>query len=152
MYKKWSGHVNILEHMPGVSQSWPFNFNFFFLNFFLCWYSLTVTSRILTFQEAKEHLGALADKLGPSLTDIDVCWGSYFEVRKPMLYNAHLSDDAIFSLFPEYQLSVKTPQTPSDAAEQGDFLPQEILVNEFWYSCNVCPFNLSGNRASNSNS
>ncbi|KAL3515496.1 hypothetical protein ACH5RR_022398 [Cinchona calisaya] len=37
-------------------------------------------------EEAKEHLGALADKLGPSLTDID--------------------------------LSVKTPQTPSDAAEQ----------------------------------
>ncbi|KAI5661338.1 hypothetical protein M9H77_20661 [Catharanthus roseus] len=38
-------------------------------------------------EDAKEHLGALADKLGPSLTDLD--------------------------------LSVKAPQTPSDAAEQG---------------------------------
>lgn len=25
------------------------------------------------FQDAKEHLAALADKLGPSLTEIDVC-------------------------------------------------------------------------------
>ncbi|KAK6916163.1 Transcription initiation factor TFIID subunit 1, histone acetyltransferase domain [Dillenia turbinata] len=46
--------------------------------------------------DAKEHLAALADKLGPSLTDID--------------------------------LSVKSPQTPADAAEQGDVVHQDYLM------------------------
>lgn len=27
----------------------------------------------------------------------------------------------------EFQLSVKTPQTPSDAAEQGDFSAEKVL-------------------------
>lgn len=32
------------------------------------------------FQDAKEHLAALADKLGPSLTEIDVCIKSLLSV------------------------------------------------------------------------
>ncbi|KAK6945794.1 TAFII-230 TBP-binding [Dillenia turbinata] len=46
---------------------------------------LDEASALMILQDAKEHLAALADKLGPSLTDID--------------------------------LSVKSPQTPADAAE-----------------------------------
>ncbi|CBI21835.3 unnamed protein product, partial [Vitis vinifera] len=49
------------------------------------------------FQDAKEHLAALADKLGPSLTDID--------------------------------LSVKSPQTPADGAEQDYDEKAEDAVN-----------------------
>lgn len=33
----------------------------------------TKSYRNYVFQDAKEHLAALADKLGPSLTEIDVC-------------------------------------------------------------------------------
>lgn len=32
------------------------------------------------FQDAKEHLSALADKLGPSLTDIDVSFPTPFSI------------------------------------------------------------------------
>ncbi|KAK2647277.1 hypothetical protein Ddye_014766 [Dipteronia dyeriana] len=46
-------------------------------------------------KDVKEHLVALADKLGSSLTDID--------------------------------LSVKSPQTPAGAVEQGDVVCQENL-------------------------
>lgn len=32
----------------------------------------------LDMQDAKEHIAALADKLGPSLTDIDVWWSQLY--------------------------------------------------------------------------
>ncbi|KAJ6677795.1 hypothetical protein OIU85_008381 [Salix viminalis] len=48
-------------------------------------------------EDAKEHLAALADKLGSSLTEID--------------------------------LSVKSPQTSTDAAEQGDVVCQGKLCH-----------------------
>lgn len=107
----------------------------------------------------------MADKLGPSLTDIDV-WDSQFSVllycfiivlltimRVFVAYDlgffSYLLNEIIFtvplfmlaSLIPcfvpplkliilfHFQLSVKSPQSSTDVAEQGDVVSQEILSN-----------------------